>query len=76
MYMWTRLRHPSAPFDSLPYPTRKICRRVRTYVRTLGQSRENQTKRGCHILRVWGSVPRALRSAWEPLYETILYTDD
>ena len=31
----TRLRHPSLPFDSLPYPTRTICRRVRTYVRTL-----------------------------------------
>ena len=42
----TRLRHPSLPFDSLPYPTRTICRRVRTYVRTLGQSRDNQTKRG------------------------------
>ena len=30
----TRLRHPSLPFDSLPYPTRTICRRVRTYLRT------------------------------------------
>ena len=29
----TRLRHPSLPFDSLPYPTRTICRRVRMYVR-------------------------------------------
>ena len=29
----TRLRHPSLPFDGLPYPTRTICRRVRTYVR-------------------------------------------
>ena len=38
----TRLRHPSLPFDSLPYPTLTICRRVRT----LGQSRDNQTKRG------------------------------
>ena len=26
----TRLRHPSLPFDSLPYPTRTICRRVRS----------------------------------------------
>ena len=26
----TRLRYPSLPFDSLPYPTRTICRRVRT----------------------------------------------
>ena len=28
----TRLRHLSLLFDSLPYPTRTICRRVRTYV--------------------------------------------
>ena len=25
------LRHPSLPFDSFPYPTRTICRRVHTY---------------------------------------------
>ena len=31
----TRLRHPSLPFVSLPYPTRTICRRVRTYVRSV-----------------------------------------
>ena len=42
----TRLRLPSLPFDSLPYPTRTIRRRVRTYVRTLGQSREYQKKIG------------------------------
>ena len=30
----TRLRHASLPFDSLPYPARTICRRVRTYLRT------------------------------------------
>ena len=35
------LRHPSLPFDSLPYPTRTIRRRLGTYVRTLGQSRDN-----------------------------------
>ena len=34
----TRLRHPSLPFDSLPYPTRTICRRARTYVRTYARS--------------------------------------
>ena len=28
----THLRHPLASFDSVPYPTRTICRRVRTYV--------------------------------------------
>ena len=38
----TRLRHPSVPFDGLLYPTRTILRRVPT----LGQSRDNQTKRG------------------------------
>ena len=31
----TRLRHPSLPFDSLPYPTCIICRRVRTYARSV-----------------------------------------
>ena len=31
----TRLRHPSLPFDSLPYPTRTIRRRVRMYVRSV-----------------------------------------
>ena len=31
----TRLRHHSLPFDSLPYPTRTICRRVRTYARSI-----------------------------------------
>ena len=31
----TRLRHPSLPFDSLPYPTRTICRRVGTYARLI-----------------------------------------
>ena len=65
-----RLRHPSLPFDSLPYPTRTgvqasggiIDRLLRQCcfvwseivgphsrnfnVRTLGQSRDNQTKRG------------------------------
>ena len=33
----TRLRHPSLPFDSVPYPTRTICRRVRTYVRSVSR---------------------------------------
>ena len=46
----TPLWHPSLPLDSLPYPTRTIRRRVptyvRTYLRTLGQSRDNQTKIG------------------------------
>ena len=53
----THLRHPSLPFDSLPYPTRTICRRVRTYVRTLGQSRDNQTKRGWPYSMSMGLCP-------------------
>ena len=55
-------RHPSLPFDSLPYPTRTICRRVRT----LGQSRDNQTKRGWPYSISMGSVPRALRARGSP----------
>ena len=39
----TRLRHPSLPFDSLPTPPLQS---VDAYVRTLGQSRDNQTKIG------------------------------
>ena len=66
----TRLRHPSLPFDSLPYPTRTICRRVRSVNHVTTKRKEVD-----HILRVWGSVPRALRAAWEPLYKTILYAD-
>ena len=53
----TRLRHSSLLFVSLPYPTLTICWRVRT----LGQSRDNQTKRdwpysmsvGLYPTRVW-----------------------
>ena len=53
----TRLRHPSLPFDSLPYPTRTIRRRVRSvnHVTTKGKEVD-------HNLWVWGSVPRALRA--------------
>ena len=65
----TRLRHPSLLFDSLPYPTRAICRRVRTYVRTYVRSVNHVTtkrKEVDHIPRVWGSVPRALRARGSP----------
>ena len=31
----TRLSHHSLPFDSLPYPTLSICRRVRMHVRSI-----------------------------------------
>ena len=34
-FVKTHLSHPSLPFDSLPYPTRTICRRVRTYARSV-----------------------------------------
>ena len=50
----TPLRHPSLPFDSLPYPTRTICRRVRMY----------QTKRG------WPhSISMRLCPTREPCYK-------
>ena len=62
----TRLRHPSLPFDSLPYPTRTIRRRVRTYVRTLGNHVTTKGKEVDHNLWVWGSVPRALRARGSP----------
>ena len=57
----TRLRHPSLPFDSLPYPTRTIRRRVRSFnhVTTKGKEVENN-------LWVWGSVPRALGARGSP----------
>ena len=46
----TRLRDPSLPFDSLPYPTRTTRRRVCTYVTT-------KRKEVDHILWVWSSRP-------------------
>ena len=57
----TRLRQPSLPFDSLPYPTSTICRRVRTYVRSVSHVTAKR-KEVDHLLWVWGSVPRALRA--------------
>ena len=65
----THLRHPSLPFDSLPYPTRTICRRVRTYVRTLGQSRDNQTKRGWPYSMSTGLCPTRASRARVPRYK-------
>ena len=50
----TCLRHPSLPFDSLPYPTLTICRCVRTYVRSVNHLTTKQ-KEVDHILWVWGS---------------------
>ena len=54
----TRLKHPSLPFDSLPYPTLAICRRVRTYVRTYAQliTRQPKEKRLTIFHEIWGSV--------------------
>ena len=62
----TRLRHPSLPFDSLPYPTLTICRRVRT----LGKSRDNQTKKGWPYSMSMGLCPTRASSEWEPRYNT------
>ena len=69
----TRLRHPSLPFDSLPYPTRTICRRVRTYVRSVSHV-TTKRKEVDHILWVWGSVPRALRARGSPAIKLWLLT--
>ena len=70
-----RLRHPSLPFVSLSYPTRTICKRVRTYVRTyvrtLGQSRDNQTKRGWPYSMSMGLCPTRASRAREPRYEIV-----
>ena len=57
----TCLRHPSLPFDSLPYPTRTICRRVRSVSHVTTKRKEVD-----HILWVRGSVPRALRARGSP----------
>ena len=54
----TRLRHPSLPFDSLPYPTRTIRRRVRSVSHVTTKGKEVD-----HNLWVWGLCPtRASRS--------------
>jgi len=53
----TRLRHPSLPFDSLPYLTLTICRRVRTYVHSVNHV-TTKRKEADHILLVWGAVAR------------------
>ena len=61
----TRLRHPFLPFDSLPYPTPTICRRLRSYVRSVNHE-TTKRKEVDHIPWVWGSVPCALRVRWSP----------
>ena len=52
--MWTcnktSLRRPSLPFDSLPYPTRTICRNVRMYVQW--NPVNTDTNATCHSVRV------------------------
>ena len=66
--MWTwqdTPETPSLPFDSLPYPTRTIRRRVRTYVRSVSHV-TTKRKEVDHNLWVWGSVPRALRARGSP----------
>ena len=55
----TRLRHPSLPFDSLPYPARTICRRVRTYARSVTwQPREKRLT----IFHEYGALSHAINS--------------
>ena len=57
---------PPLPFDSLPYPTITICRRVRT----LGQSRDNQMKRGWSYSMSMGLCPTRASREWEPRHNT------
>ena len=66
----TRLRHPSLLFVSLPYPTCTVCRRVRT----LGQSRDNQTKRSWPYSMSMGLCPTRASCAWEPRNKHVNYT--
>ena len=50
----TRLRHPSLPFDSLPYPTLTICRRVHTYGRSITwQPNEKRFTIFCEYGALW-----------------------
>ena len=58
----TPLRHPSFPFDSLPYPP---VQSVDAYVRS-GNHVTTKRKEVDHNLWVWGSVPRALLSRRSP----------
>ena len=59
------VRHPSLPFDSLPYPTRTIRRGVRTYVRSVNHV-TTKRKEVDHNLWVWGSVSRARSARGSP----------
>ena len=59
----TRLRHPSLPFDSLPYPTRTICRRVCTYVRSVNHVTTIE-KRLTIFYDLWGSATVYVESTW------------
>ena len=64
----THLRHPSLPFDSLPYPNHTICRPV--HVHMLGQSRDNQMKRGWPYSMGTGLCPKHTSRLWEPRYNS------
>ena len=60
----TRLRHPFLPFYSPTLPVQS----VDAYVRTLGQSRDNQTKRGWPYSMSMGPCPTRASRAREPRY--------
>ena len=67
----TRLRHPSLPFDSLPYPTRTICRRVRTYARSITwQPNEKRLT----IFNEYGALSHArFARTWAPRKKTPIF---
>ena len=49
-------------------PVQSVDAYVRAYVRTLGQSRDNQTKRGWPYSMSMGLRPKRAKRAWEPGY--------
>ena len=61
----TRLRHPSLPFDSLSYPTLTICRRVRTYARSVTWQPNERRLTIFYDIRL---CPTRAWHAWEPRY--------
>ena len=66
--MWICQDAPETPlpsFDSVPYSTRTICRRVRTYVGSVNNVTTKRKEVG-HILWVWGSVPSLLGAGGSP----------
>ena len=67
--------NPSFPFDGLPYPILTICRRVRTYVRSVNHV-TTKRKEVDDIPWVWGSVQCAFRARRSAANISLLYRPD